>query len=66
MRGWTSYRALCKRRETRVSGQQTGDHAWNAYVLLINIGAGSGDALQALPDDGHDLPFRVGKQDVGL
>lgn len=37
-----------------------------AYILFINIGASSGDALQALSYDGHDLSFRVCKQDVGL
>lgn len=52
-----------EREETRLSGQSEDG---SAYVLLIDVGASSGDALQALPDDGHDLLFRIGKQDVGL
>lgn len=55
-----------KEKKYRYLENKKKDQGWNAYILLINIGARSGDALQALPNDGHDLLFRIGKQDVGL
>lgn len=38
----------------------------STHVLLINISASFGDALQALADDGHHMPLYVWEQNVAL